>query len=81
MESWQQWVHLNQDNLLKGIDKKTVRREDIGQKEFLLCSLFSKRLFYKETKWYGIILHFFNILSPKNIFLHEKRRLFVKSSF
>ena len=41
----------DQGNLLKGIDKKTVRREGI---ESIKRFLFSLTHFYQETKWFGI---------------------------
>ena len=49
-------LFLNQSDLLRGIDKKTVRREGV-----LICFLIftsQKLTFYKETKWFGISVFF-----------------------
>ena len=52
-----------QGNLLRGIDKKTTRREGISF--FYLCSLISiENTFYNVTKWFQIAILLYTVHAP-----------------
>merc|ERR1712008_252848 len=53
-----------QGNLLRGINKKTVRREGISICLLMFSS--QKQTYYKETKWFKIVVFFiYNIFHKK----------------
>ena len=47
---------LLQGNLLKGIEKKTIRRDSVSIC-FLMYLFFSVTYFFKETKWFEIAFY------------------------
>jgi hypothetical protein len=60
-------LNLHQGNLLKGIDKKTDRREDIEpiKSVFFLCSLPNRTLFIRKQNGWKLQSFLYIIVSKK----------------